>query len=478
VFINFWIFSRFTVDDAFITWRYGKNLIDFGVWNYNPSTFDPTQAYTNPIYAALSIVPAALHWNVVLFFKFVSLILAVSFVIWFVRVRPQAKLPLLVFFAVPATMIHLFSGLETFLYVVLVFALFVALRSSRQNLVIAITLGLFVTRPESWLLVVLVPLYLSFRKTFRLGEFIKYFIYLAAPLGIYFYVHLLLFGQALPNTFFVKSGQFFVGVNLLFWLLTLLPLFVVWVLGFRKLSVFGALFTGAVAFNYSTAFLSMDFAYRYVFHLVAPLVLFVIYLLSESEPRARVAGKINTIFRNENSNKAIVAAALVVLGAASLNPEVLVTANYYPKLLAVHGELGRMTKEISKTEPIRAISIGDAGLLPYVAELPNLDLYRLGTHLGAAHGISQELINRYEVDFAVLRGYAHAEEPIRKALRRRGLEFVCAADFGDEYRLQIWFKKSSLELREFCDRTNAQIGVGEWALFVKNVQQAPWSFWK
>ncbi|MFM5952645.1 MAG: hypothetical protein ACKOOE_08685, partial [Micrococcales bacterium] len=116
VFINFWIFSRFTVDDAFITWRYGKNLIDFGVWNYNPSTFDPTQAYTNPIYAALSIVPAALHWNVVLFFKFVSLLLAVSFVIWFVRVRPQSKLPLLVFFAVPATMIHLFSGLETFLY--------------------------------------------------------------------------------------------------------------------------------------------------------------------------------------------------------------------------------------------------------------------------------------------------------------------------------------------------------------------------
>lgn len=29
---SFWIFSRFTVDDAFISWRYGKNLFENGVW--------------------------------------------------------------------------------------------------------------------------------------------------------------------------------------------------------------------------------------------------------------------------------------------------------------------------------------------------------------------------------------------------------------------------------------------------------------
>lgn len=31
LFISFWLFSRFTVDDAFISWRYGKNLITYGI---------------------------------------------------------------------------------------------------------------------------------------------------------------------------------------------------------------------------------------------------------------------------------------------------------------------------------------------------------------------------------------------------------------------------------------------------------------
>ena len=65
--------------DAFITWRYGFNLVNHGIWNYNPSTFDPTQAYTNPIYALLSIIPALLGINVVLFFKIISLIFSAYF---------------------------------------------------------------------------------------------------------------------------------------------------------------------------------------------------------------------------------------------------------------------------------------------------------------------------------------------------------------------------------------------------------------
>jgi hypothetical protein len=51
--LSFWLFSRLTVDDAFILWRYCKNFVDAGVWNYNPAVFDMTQAYTSPIYAVL-----------------------------------------------------------------------------------------------------------------------------------------------------------------------------------------------------------------------------------------------------------------------------------------------------------------------------------------------------------------------------------------------------------------------------------------
>ena len=71
--LSFYFFSRFTVDDAFISWRYGFNLISSGHWNYNPSSLDLTQAYTNPLFAFLSILPAYFNIGVVLFFKILSL---------------------------------------------------------------------------------------------------------------------------------------------------------------------------------------------------------------------------------------------------------------------------------------------------------------------------------------------------------------------------------------------------------------------
>ena len=68
------LFSRLTVDDAFIGWRYGKNFVDHGIWNYNPTRFDLTEAYTNPLMVYLSIVPNILNFNIVLFYKLISLL--------------------------------------------------------------------------------------------------------------------------------------------------------------------------------------------------------------------------------------------------------------------------------------------------------------------------------------------------------------------------------------------------------------------
>ena len=154
--VNFWVFSRFTVDDAFITWRYGRNLVEHGVWNYNPSSFDPTQAYTNPIFALLSVIPAFFGFNVVLFFKLLSLLALVAFIVFFLRRRPEANLSLALFFAVPATVIHVFSGLETFLFVALLFLLLLAIKNDEGRLAVAVTSVLLITRPESILLLALV----------------------------------------------------------------------------------------------------------------------------------------------------------------------------------------------------------------------------------------------------------------------------------------------------------------------------------
>lgn len=117
--LNLWIFGRFTVDDAFITWRYGRNLVEHGIWGYNPSGFDLTQAYTNPIHAAASILPAAFGWDMVLSFKLLSLAVLAGVAALVLRQcenKPRMVLILAMIAAIPASIAHAVSGLETVLY--------------------------------------------------------------------------------------------------------------------------------------------------------------------------------------------------------------------------------------------------------------------------------------------------------------------------------------------------------------------------
>ena len=116
--LSFYFFSRLTVDDAFISWRYGKNFIEHGIWNYNPSSFDLTEAFTNPIMAYLSIVPNYLGINIVLFFKLFAIIVTLLFVYFITEKFKKKNINILIFFAMPGVVCHLFGGLETVLFAI------------------------------------------------------------------------------------------------------------------------------------------------------------------------------------------------------------------------------------------------------------------------------------------------------------------------------------------------------------------------
>jgi hypothetical protein len=247
VIINFWVFARFTVDDAFITWRYGKNFVLHGIWNYNPSSFDMTQAYTNPIYAFLSIIPAYLRIDTVFFFKIISLIIVFLFAFYYTRKVKQGIIILLAAFVLPQTMIHVFSGIETFLFIALLTVLLISIYEESLYSTIVTSAFLFYTRPESWTLLLIIPLiycnwqsieYIDIFKTknYRcriVSKFIKNFITLKS-IKIFFLLLLILlpnmvisylnFNNILPNTFFVKSSSAFSFRQLIKYGLTLLPL--------------------------------------------------------------------------------------------------------------------------------------------------------------------------------------------------------------------------------------------------------------
>lgn len=478
--MNFWVFSRFTVDDAFITWRYGKNLIEHGVWNYNPTTFDPTQAYTNPIFAALSILPAFFGMNEVLFFKLFSLVGLIAFVGFFIRRRPEASLPLAIFFAVPATMIHVFSGLETFIYVALIFVLLLAVKNDEVGLATIVTLALMVTRPEAILLLGLVPLFLSAnlkgaKLEIQWGRLIKIASVLFAFAVFVFWLNISLFGEALPNTFFVKSGQYFFNGTFFVWLLALIPLIPLMVLKLWRVVGLGLAFSLPVIYNYSTSYLAMDYASRFAFQVYAPLALLAIYVLALKENRARLASLLSK-YRIPKISLGFLAPLLAIgLVIPSTSADTLSLATYYPKLQAVHGELGRAVNILNGEGLVSVTAMGDAGLFPYEANVPNLDIRKLGTHLGAVNGMTRELVEQYRVDFAVIPDYTVADSVLRPYVIMQKMTHVCDAHLSDTYMLEIWMKKADSRIQAICDSSKRYLSN---AVDYSGLVSAPWTDWR
>ena len=52
----FWDPDSFTIgnDDAFITYRYGVNLVDHGIISFNPTDTPPVEGFSNPLFVLLS----------------------------------------------------------------------------------------------------------------------------------------------------------------------------------------------------------------------------------------------------------------------------------------------------------------------------------------------------------------------------------------------------------------------------------------
>lgn len=124
------LFGQFVIDDAFITYRYGYNFVNYGVWNWN-SDGNKVEAYTNFSYAVLSIIPAYFGWSALWFFKAMGLGWLGLF-IWRARVAAGELREWATLFicANPYVYVNFFSGLETGLFMVLVLESFIQTRKA------------------------------------------------------------------------------------------------------------------------------------------------------------------------------------------------------------------------------------------------------------------------------------------------------------------------------------------------------------
>jgi hypothetical protein len=500
--ISLYFYSRFTVDDAFISWRYGANLVKAGLWDYNPSGIDPTQAYTNPIYAVLSIVPAYFGWDVVLFFKLVSTALMIAFVAWFCWVKQTSWAMILVFLAFPATVIHLYGGLETFMFVCLLAALCIALYENKAVQSVVLSTLLMFTRPEAWLLAVLVPVYFLQAQRdagaqavqankLNTGRAAFAAAVLWGVLALYFLFHHVQFGDYLPNTFHVKHVGGFSLVSFLTFLFYCAPLLLIAAVLPVRLLVLLTVFFGAVVLNYSSSTLAMNYAGRFAFHVFAPVYLFAVYLSSRQKETVAMAIKKGDAIGVAISVKyaSLINGALIIwmlVFGFAYDVGSLQFLTYYPRALNNHAALGKMIRDVSSKHGVRAFAIGDAGMAAYHSDLNVLDINGLGSALVARHGLTPDVLNRYQIDLIAF--YANPSEKsvvsgkqddlLRWAHEQKFVE-LCDVYWRKEYVFKM-FARPSLPLPEvqaLCDRSKALNDVSDGAMRAAAINVPPWQYW-
>ena len=502
---TFWLYSRFTVDDAFITWRYGKTLIEHGIWNYSPSSFDLTQAYTNPIFAILSIVPPLFDFDVVLFFKIFAVVNLITFSFWYVRQTQGSYITLLMLLGMPATMAHCFGGLETFLYVSLVSALYVSLDKDNLKWSVGLLLALFSTRPESWLLSALVPLFFLVKeKKIALNKLVSkegVLIYISSmkvdtksfaiatvaltiPLIVYLLLNKSYFGYALPNTFYVKSGALLSINQLIKFGFFIFPIVLLLLMGRIKIFLLIAAYSFALALSYSSSNLQMDYSARFAFHIFIPIYVFLIYVSASSQGflkfqlDEKILGRVSLpIF-----TKLIAVLFLLLFFLISGISTSIVT--YYPRALDSHAALGKMLSQIKGKYQIQSFSLSDAGMAAYHSDIQALDNLGLGSSLVTHRGITSELMDEYQLDIIAflsrpyeIRLKDFSQQKIFNWASKNNFQYLCDVYWQSDYTLKLYSKFEISELKQVCESSKKANDKDNFSYIKATWQSPPWRYW-
>ena len=387
---SIFIWHSFTVDDAFIGWRHGLNLVEHGLFAYNPPPAHPVDAATSPLYGWLSAVPPLGGIDVVLFFKLISLTIAAAYLLIATRLTTNMVNRLLFLFlgiAGPMQAIHLWSGLETGLYVLLA-ALLGAYALGKLNvsmwtaglagvlLILAREEGAFVICAAVWIQYVL-PALPHLRAAMK--EFLR-----AAPLWAPSLLTAIIvtawrvaaFGSPLPNTFATKTSGAQTPLSLMINAYSFLPLVVVaaviaW-LARGKRSQYLWLVAWVVVpglLLYLPAHLAMNYALRFPYQLLWPVTLAGVCLAQGSAIRRLLYGAICSV---------LPLAFIPPVGAVSL----IGLIDYYPRMSQAMGVFGEALHESGSTG---TLVMGDAGLAPYLSDWLVLDteLFRHGFWAGS-----------------------------------------------------------------------------------------------
>ncbi len=390
----FWtvLFFSFTADDAFISFRYGKNLALHHVWNWNPYG-TREEAYTSALYTFIAIIPAFFHLSTVIFMKLIGLACIAVMVYRLITLsssRIAVLLGVLLMTLGPVLWMQVYADLETPLYMMLILEMAIAAdRAETTPPVWAYTLSLLLplTRPEG--LIFSCAGVLLFWKGRQSAKQLVWF-GLALALAIsYFLARWHYFHHLLPNPFYVKVthdsfrdliGEMFNNVARYRGYFFALALSI-WLSKNTVARTFAACSLLLMFLLFAPHDMAMNYGDRYYVQLTLPVLFF--FLIADNIPRV--------------SRFALVITALFVLAFTPI--DILQSAKYSCNLDRAHFNLGHRLAPFAEGHTMIA---PDVGGLPYYSNWFTYDFLGLGTQSIALHGVTVDSLQRMHPDLIVL----------------------------------------------------------------------------
>lgn len=378
----------FTVDDAYITFRYSEHLAagDGPVWNAGE---DPVEGFTNFLWMVWHAPFALLGLDLPLVAKSTSLVAGALALVLLVRHchRRHGLVAALVaggaYVVFVPTYFHVTGGLETVAFAaVLLRAVVVGLRAADglpvrvwEPPVLLVLAGAL--RPEGVLAAL--PAFVAWWWVARRDRRAWLWTAGAAAVGgAYFGWRWSFYGHPFPNTFYVKFGDVGAGWgwfgNIAQALLPLLLCAAALLLR-RATRRAGVLLCATVAATYLTYAVSgptMDYLYRFAYHAFPVLCLAAGLLAGSVRPKWAAPGI------------GVVAVGWVAVTGVQA-PDLALIANYGPDLARAHVSVGRGLARAAVPPELRTVAVHDAGAIPYYSGWRTIDIIGLNDE-PIAHG--------------------------------------------------------------------------------------------
>lgn len=377
----------FTVDDAFIEFRYVENFVQTGdiLWNLGAS---PTEGCTS--FAHLLLLSffhyfgmSSLASSKIVGIGSVALVYYIIFIHLSCDWRSAVLWGLLFdFFAMNfGTPVHMVSGLETTFYTCLVFMLCMsyteAMRQGSRFIVFSLlSLLCGLARPESNAYIFfLFSITLFFLSSIQRKKLIfSGLIFYVLPAVIYFLWRAWYFGLLFPLPFYTKvEGGALAGVHSVFsFVFYTLPFFIssfcilYFSLKKNKGAVVGFLIILVIMFLFVINVKQvMAFESRYLYPSTAVLLASGFFIAQQKETRKNALIKIFSV-------------CLIfycILQAANIHHNINYFLDYTTSEENIYGKLGKQLSILDSKHNLLVIS--DAGIVPYYSKLPTIDYWSL-----------------------------------------------------------------------------------------------------